>query len=96
MRLDIASLVVEEDLRPFRPINPPFNFNAPGVAAYAPEVTGYYLLQAVLQRLGWTSFAGKPWTHTIAFTIQQAVFLTRIRWPVWSRGHAMQQSCSRS
>jgi SAM-dependent methyltransferase len=64
MRLDIASLVVEEDLRPFRPINPPFNFNAPGVAAYAPEVTGYYLLQAVLQRLGWTSFAGK---HLVDF-----------------------------
>jgi len=64
MRWDVASLVVKEDLRPFRPINPPFNFNAPGVAAYAPEVTGYYLLQAVLQRLGWTSFAGK---HLVDF-----------------------------
>jgi len=59
MRQNVASLVVEKDLHPFRPVDPPFNFNAPGVAAYAPEVTGHYLLQSVLKRIGWASFADR-------------------------------------
>lgn len=57
--IDFQSLVVEEDIRPFAPIDPPFNFNAPNVSAHAPEVTGGYILNAVLARLGWESYAQK-------------------------------------
>lgn len=56
---DFRSLIVAEDLRPFARVEPPFNFNAVNVAAHPPEVTGAYILNAVLQRLGWESFGGK-------------------------------------
>jgi SAM-dependent methyltransferase len=40
-------------------IDPPFNFNAPNVAKYPPEVTGHFLLRSLCRRLGWPSLAGK-------------------------------------
>ena len=32
--------------RPFPFIDPPFNFNAPGVSKFAPEITGIFLCKA--------------------------------------------------
>jgi SAM-dependent methyltransferase len=40
-------------------IDPPFNFNAPGVTKYAPEVTGNHLLKSMATRLSWPSFANR-------------------------------------
>ena len=40
-------------------IDPPFNFNAAGVVKYPPEVSGFYLLNSLCRRLGWTSLSGK-------------------------------------
>jgi hypothetical protein len=37
-------------------IDPPFNFNAPDVARYPPEVTGHYLLKCMADRLAWRNF----------------------------------------
>ena len=45
--------------REFVFIDPPFNFNAAGVAKYPPEVTGSRLLNSMCRRLGWNSLAGK-------------------------------------
>jgi SAM-dependent methyltransferase len=44
---------------PFTFIDPPFQFNAPEVARYSPEITGYHLLQSMAKRLGWDSLSGK-------------------------------------
>jgi hypothetical protein len=44
---------------PFCFIDPPFQFNAPGVSRYPPEVTGYRLLTSMARRLGWSSLAQK-------------------------------------
>ncbi|MES1156790.1 MAG: hypothetical protein ABUL73_03325 [Alphaproteobacteria bacterium] len=52
-------LFAADDSRPFVTIDPPFQLNATGVAVFAPEVTGYYLLQCLKRRLGWASFADK-------------------------------------
>ena len=41
------------------PIAPPFNFNAPTVSQFSPEVTGRVLLSDMCARLGWSSLAGK-------------------------------------
>ncbi len=41
----------------FRYVDPPFQFNAPDIARYPPEVTGYRLLQSLCRRLGWASLA---------------------------------------
>jgi SAM-dependent methyltransferase len=43
----------------FAYIDPPFNFNAPGVVKYTPEVTGRFLLNSLCRRLGWGSLAGR-------------------------------------
>lgn len=43
----------------FRYAEPPFQFNAPTISRYPPEVTGYHLLQSLRRRLGWPSLAGK-------------------------------------
>jgi SAM-dependent methyltransferase len=43
----------------FAHIDPPFNFNAPGVAKYPPEVTGYFLLNSLCRRIGWSSLSGR-------------------------------------
>lgn len=51
--------VIDFDLAPFLPIDPPFNMNAANVAAHPPEVTGYYLLRALQKRLGWATFEKK-------------------------------------
>jgi len=59
MSSNVEQLIVDEDIEPFAAIDPPFQFNAAGVKAFAPEVSGYYILRAVLQRVGWSSFAGK-------------------------------------
>ena len=41
------------------PILPPFNFNAPEISRFSPEVTGRLLLKSMCERLGWSSLAGK-------------------------------------
>lgn len=46
-------------MRPFQYIDPPFNFNAAGVAQFPPEVSGNYLLKTMASRLGWDSIDGK-------------------------------------
>ncbi len=43
----------------FSYIDPPFNFNAPTVAAYPAEVSGYYLLKSLSRHLGWSSLNQK-------------------------------------
>lgn len=43
----------------FRYIEPPFEFNAPDIARYPAEVTGFHLLCSMRRRLGWTTLAGK-------------------------------------
>src|SRR5450432_518946 len=40
-------------------VDPPFNFNAPEVAKWPPEVTGHFLLSCLCRRLGWSSLAGR-------------------------------------
>ncbi|HUZ33446.1 MAG TPA: class I SAM-dependent methyltransferase [Xanthobacteraceae bacterium] len=40
-------------------IEPPFNFNAPGVSRYAPEITGDILLRSLCLRLGWGDLSDK-------------------------------------
>ena len=40
-------------------IEPPFNFNAPDVNRYAPEITGNILLQSLCSRLGWCDLSQK-------------------------------------
>jgi SAM-dependent methyltransferase len=40
-------------------IDPPFQFNAPNVALYPPEVSGHHLLRSMTRRLGWNSLSGK-------------------------------------
>lgn len=40
-------------------IEPPFNFNAPGVSKYAPEITGNILLKSLCLRLGWRDLSDK-------------------------------------
>lgn len=57
--MTFRNLIVEDDIRPFAPIEPPFNMNSPTVTVNPPEVTGGFLLNAVLQRFGWPSFAGR-------------------------------------
>jgi SAM-dependent methyltransferase len=44
---------------PFTFIDPPFQFNAPDVARYSPEITGHHLLRSMAKRLGWDSLSGK-------------------------------------
>src|ERR1700744_4044870 len=41
------------------PIQPPFDFNSPGVAKFSPEVTGRILLKSLCRRLQWPSLAGR-------------------------------------
>jgi SAM-dependent methyltransferase len=41
----------------FRYIDPPFQLNAPAMAQYPAEVTGFHLLKSLCRRLGWTSLA---------------------------------------
>lgn len=55
----IKDLSIVDAQRPLTTIHPPFNFNAPDVANHAPEITGYYLLQCLRRRLGWSDFADK-------------------------------------
>ena len=43
----------------FNYIDPPFNYNSPGVSQYPVEVSGRYLLNILCLRLGWPSLAGK-------------------------------------
>ncbi|PNE12011.1 MAG: hypothetical protein CR217_05885 [Beijerinckiaceae bacterium] len=43
----------------FAYVAPPFNFNAPGVAKYPPEVTGHFLLNSLCRRIGWNSLSGR-------------------------------------
>jgi hypothetical protein len=45
--------------KPFAIIEPPFNFNAPGVSRYAPEITGNILLKSLCLRLGWQDLSEK-------------------------------------
>ncbi len=52
-------LIATDGADPFVLVEPPYNRNAPGMAAIAPEVTGYRLLQRIWTRLGWESLAGK-------------------------------------
>jgi SAM-dependent methyltransferase len=40
-------------------VDPPFDFNAPNVSKYPPEVTGQFLLKSLCRRLGWPSLTGK-------------------------------------
>jgi SAM-dependent methyltransferase len=40
-------------------VAPPFNFNAPGVTKYPPEVTGHFLLNSLCRRIGWNSLSGR-------------------------------------
>lgn len=40
-------------------IDPPFQFNAAGIAQFAPELTGYRLLSAMAHRLGWPSVSNR-------------------------------------
>jgi hypothetical protein len=40
-------------------VDPPFNFNAPRVAKFPPDVSGYFLLKSLCRRLSWPSLAGK-------------------------------------
>jgi len=39
----------------FNYIDPPFNYNSPGVSQYPVEVSGRYLLNILCLRLGWPS-----------------------------------------
>lgn len=57
--MSLRDLIVDDGLRPFAPVAPPFNMNSPNVSVNPPEVTGGFLLNAVLHRFGWPSFAGK-------------------------------------
>jgi len=43
----------------FEYAEPPFHFNAPEVACYPPEVTGFHLLESMRRRLGWASLNEK-------------------------------------
>ena len=54
-----ALLTHEGSAGQFVHIDPPFTFNAPGVAQYAPEVTGRFLLNSLCRRLGWNSLTGR-------------------------------------
>lgn len=60
-RETIDGIVVQDDADawPFRFIDPPFQFNAPEVAAFPAEVSGAFLLKAMARRLGWTGLSGK-------------------------------------
>lgn len=44
---------------PLTIVEPPFNFNAPGVSKYAPEITGNVLLNSLCTRLGWRDLSDK-------------------------------------
>jgi SAM-dependent methyltransferase len=43
----------------FSYIDPPFDFNAPDVSKYPPEVTGQFLLKSLCRRLNWPSLTRK-------------------------------------
>ena len=43
----------------FAYVDPPFNFNAAGVAKFPPEVTGHFLLNSLCRRIGWSSLNGR-------------------------------------
>jgi len=53
------ALLCETHHDAFSYLDPPFNFNAAGIARYPVEVTGYRLLQRIWTRLGWSSLQGK-------------------------------------
>ncbi len=53
------TLQLRDDGHGFRYIDPPFNFNAPGVKAYPVEVTGWHLLEGIRKRFAWPSFEGR-------------------------------------
>lgn len=57
--MSFRELFQDDGLRLFAPVEPPFNMNSPKVSVHPPEVTGAFLLHAVLQRFGWASFAGR-------------------------------------
>ncbi len=56
---DYKTLLVDPSEPPFDPIDPPFQLNARAITAYAPEVTGFILLECLRRRLGWQSYADK-------------------------------------
>jgi SAM-dependent methyltransferase len=43
----------------FKYIDPPFNFNAPTVLEYPQEVSGFFLLNSLCRRMGWSSLKGR-------------------------------------
>lgn len=57
--MDTAGLVTTDLADPFAYLEPPFQLNAPEIARYPVEVTGYRLLQRIWTRLGWDSLAGR-------------------------------------
>jgi SAM-dependent methyltransferase len=52
-------LYLSDPAERFRYVEPPFQLNAPEIARYPVEVTGYHLLRSLRRRLGWNSFEGK-------------------------------------
>jgi SAM-dependent methyltransferase len=53
------SYVASEADPPFDFIDPPFAFNAPNIARYPAEVSGYHILRCMAARLGWPSLTQK-------------------------------------
>jgi hypothetical protein len=54
-----SRLACDEYRDEFSYIEPPFAFNAPHIAQYPVEVTGYRLLQRIWTRLDWSSLEGR-------------------------------------
>lgn len=54
-----SDLLVSVPEESFEYVEPPFSFNAPEVARYPPEVTGFHLLESTRRRLGWESLKGR-------------------------------------
>ncbi len=53
------ALLIDDPREKFIYIDPPFNFNHPDIAKYPPEVTGFFLLNSLCRRLGWSSLSGR-------------------------------------
>lgn len=59
MTQSFKSLLRANPEREFAYIDPPFRYNAREVRQYAPEISGFHLLNTLCCRLGWPSLAGK-------------------------------------